>query len=242
MNGENVSPDKNRLFLEALTNSFNEFLESATSRSTAKLKPLHGFIASDLAERLGAGYTLHSQGYGNGMEGSMRGRYFDKRVDISVCKDGEPVAGIAVKFVMQNYSQNSVNYFENMLGETANIRSADRPYFQVFIIFDRIPHYNAYKQITHWESFTARNVAKYDALSKDNPDAYRHTPNKLLLYVVHIPDNGDVADKEGYLSYYKRLKPALTLSEMRYEEFGNVIIVNDYDAFMEKVYHTILSM
>lgn len=242
MNGENISPDKNHEFLNVITASFNEFLKCATSRSTAKLKPLHGFVAADIAKRLGSGYTVFSQGYGNGKEASVKGRYADKRVDITIKKDNNPIAGIAVKFVMQNYSQNSVNYFENMLGETANIRCANHPYFHIFIIFDKLPYYNTDKEIRHWESFTAHNVDKYRILSKDNIDEYRHTPNKLLLYVIHIPDNDNLKTKEEYLSYYRTLKPVLTLSEKRYDEFGNVIIINDYNTFMDKVYHSIMAI
>ena len=86
------------------------------------------------------------------------GRYVDKKVDITISKKDAtmhkdiPVAGIAVKFVMQNYSQNSNNYFENMLGETANIRANKCPYFQIFIILDRLPYYKKEtKRITKWE-------------------------------------------------------------------------------------------
>ena len=46
-------PLGNSDFLRVLTNSFKEFIEKGTSRSTAKLKPLHGAIARDLAEKLG---------------------------------------------------------------------------------------------------------------------------------------------------------------------------------------------
>lgn len=242
MNAENISPDKNREFLNIITDSFNEFLRRATSRSTAKLKPLHGFIASDIAERLGDEYAVFSQGYGAGKEASIQGRYVGKRVDITIKKGGNTVAGIAVKFVMQNYSQNSVNYFENMLGETANIRCANYPYFQIFVIFDKLPYYNTNKEITHWESFTAHNVAKYNVLSKDNVDEYRHTPNKFLLYVVHLPDNDNLKTKNEYLSYYRTVRPVLTLSEKQYDEFGSVIIINDYNTFMEKVYHAIMAI
>lgn len=65
----------------------------------------------------------------NGKEMKLDGRYIDKVVDITILKNSKPIAGIGVKFVMQNYSQNSNNYFENMLGETANIRCANIPYF-----------------------------------------------------------------------------------------------------------------
>lgn len=96
-------PLGNSDFLRVLTNSFKEFIEKGTSRSTAKLKPLHGAIARDLAEKLGRDYTVFSQGYGIGKETKIRGRYVNKAVDITVKKGERAVAGLAVKFVMQNY-------------------------------------------------------------------------------------------------------------------------------------------
>ena len=120
----------NQEFLTVVGNSFKKFLETG-SRSNEKLKILHGAIAEDLKERLGNGYYVQSLGVGNGKELKLYGRYIDKAVDITILKNCNPIAGIGVKFVMQNYSQNSNNYFENMLGETANIRCANIPYFQI---------------------------------------------------------------------------------------------------------------
>ena len=94
----------NNDFLNAVCNSFEEFLKSGTSRSTKKLKPLHGAIAKDIAERLGDGYTVVSQGWDGDKEEEMQGRYINKKVDITVMKNDKAVAGIGVKFVMQNYS------------------------------------------------------------------------------------------------------------------------------------------
>ena len=112
----------NQQFLEVIRESFKTYLSIDTSRSTAKLKTLHGHIAHDIEELFGPEYTVLSQGIGNDKEGCIQGRYYPKNVDITVNKAGKPVAGYAIKFVMRNYSQNSNNYFENMLGETANIR------------------------------------------------------------------------------------------------------------------------
>ena len=131
---------KEKEFLRVISNSFEEFVKSGTSRSTRKLKPLHGAIAEDIATKLGDEYTVISQGYGDDREADIQGRYIDKMVDITIMKGAKAIAGIGVKFVMQNYSQNSNNYFENMLGETANIRAARCPYFQVFIILDKLPY------------------------------------------------------------------------------------------------------
>lgn len=227
--------------MNVLTNAFETFLETGTSRSTAKLKPLHGAIAQDLALRLGDSYTIQAQGYENDKEGLMIGRYYDKRVDITVFKKGRPVAGIAVKFVMQNYSQNSNNYFENMLGETANIRAQRCPYFQVFIVFDKLPYYDRNKNIRRWEGFTSHNAGKYIRLSEDNTRTSFHTPDKTLLYVIHIPDNLTLTTEQDYMDYYLHSTAKVTLSSAFEQDFDDAVILNDYTLFIDKVYHTIKS-
>lgn len=239
-------PLTNNGFLDVISNSFCEFLQSGTSRSTAKLKPLHGAIAQDLAQRLGAEYCIKSQGWGNDKEGDIQGRYVDKMVDITICiaQTQKAIAGIAVKFVMQNYSQNSNNYFENMLGETANIRANNCPYFQIFIILDRLPYYKKDKHIARWETFTEHNADKYLTLSQDNVEMFFHTPNKTLLYVVHIPDNDTLLGKTDveYRRFYSQCNLPMSLSANVYSNFGNSIILNDYVNFIDKVYHTIKAL
>lgn len=235
----------NQDFLKTVTASFKKFLETG-SRSNEKLKILHGAIAKDLNERLGTGYTINSLGYGKGKEHDIQGRYIDKMVDITVIKEGKPVAGIAVKFVMQNYSQNSNNYFENMLGETANIRSCNIPYFQIFIIPDQIPYYDKEGKIKNWEEFTDHNAEKYHILSSDNPATFMHTPTKTLLYVIHLPDLKEkVNNRTEYINGYQRMEEESMMvceSEHVRESNTNTVIYNDYDLFIQKVTHNILSI
>ena len=232
----------NKDFLKAVSKAFEEFLNSGTSRSTAKIKPLHGAIAKDIATRLGRRFKIFSQGYGNDKESTICGRYMDKMVDITITKKGEAIAGIGVKFVMQNYSQNSNNYFEDMLGETANIRSAKHPYFQIFIILDKLPYYNRAKAITKWENFTDHNVSKYVALANDDANTFFHTPNKTLIYVVHIPDNENLTSLDDYLDYYKKTNFNMEVSTHKYPHFGSAVILNDYETFIEKVYYTVMAI
>lgn len=242
-----MNPLTNQDFLNAVLSSFNRFINSGTSRSTDKLKPLHGAIASDIANQLGYEYVVKSQGYGDDKEAKIDGRYVDKAVDITILKrrTGKPVAGIAVKFVQQNYSQNSNNYFENMLGETANIRAAKCPYFQIFIIPDKLPYYSNGGVFKHWEEFSDHNMAKYITLSSDNIDQFLHTPDKTLIYVIHINPEMEESiykTKQDYLDFYTRNTPSLTLSEHNYHmPDGGSVILNDYELFMNKVYHTIMS-
>ena len=74
-------PLTNAEFLKVISNSFKDFISSGTSRSTAKLKPLHGAIAKDIAIRLGDEYKIFSLGYEGGSETSIEGRYINKKVD-----------------------------------------------------------------------------------------------------------------------------------------------------------------
>ncbi|MBP3243762.1 MAG: hypothetical protein J6M59_01480 [Bacteroidaceae bacterium] len=230
----------NQEFLKVVGNSFKKFLETG-SRSNEKLKILHGAIAKDLTERLGEGYSIQSLGIGDGKEMKIDGRYIDKAVDITILKESKPVAGIGVKFVMQNYSQNSNNYFENMLGETANIRCANIPYFQIFIIPDKLPYYKNDGTLQKWEEFTIHNSEKYLTLSKDDIQTSVHTPTKTLLFVVHFPDvENEIKDKDEYIKYYSHYENlSVCESHEKYGVFSSAVVYNDYDEFAEKVVHYI---
>lgn len=238
-------------FLKAIQDSFNAFIASGSSRSTAKLKPLHGYIAEYIANRLGDDYIIKSHGYGDDKEYKAEGKYMDKDVDISILNKHtqEFVTGIAVKFVMQNYKQNSYNYFEGMLGETSNIRSNNKPYYQIFIILDKLPYYKNDEEngkiISKWEKLTPRNMKKYINLSYDNVDSNLHVPNNTLIYVVHINDDADeqtINTQKKYLEYYKTNIPSVELSKNEYPEFNpnGSVIYNNFEKFMDKVYQAVV--
>ena len=230
----------NQEFLKVVGNSFKKFLETG-SRSNEKLKILHGAIAKDLKDRLGVGYSVCSLGIGNGKEEKLDGRYIDKVVDITIKRGQKSIAGIGVKFVMQNYSQNSNNYFENMLGETANIRCANIPYFQIFIIPDKLPYYNKDGWLQKWEEFTIHNAIKYLTLSEDNIQTSIHTPTKTLLFVVHLPDVEEpITDRQSYVDYYEHQSEFIVCeSNTQYGDFSSAVIYNDYEDFADKVVHYI---
>ncbi|MDY3978899.1 MAG: hypothetical protein SOZ00_02640 [Tidjanibacter sp.] len=231
----------NDQFCNVLYNSFLKFLATG-SRSNAKLKILHSKIAADLGNRLGSDFEVAALGLNNGREGTIIGRYVDKKVDILISKNGAPVAGMAIKFVMQNYMRNSNNYFENMLGETANIRSNHIPYYQIFVIPDRIPYYEKDGSISRWEEINQHNLDKYNILSNDDTETYMHTPDKTLLCVVHISDSSTaINNRNEYISYYKNNSFSISLSTRAFDSFGRNVIYNDYTLFIEKVFHSILS-
>ncbi len=236
----------NEEFLKIIKESFKAYLNVGTSTSTAKLKSLHGHISSDLREMLGKDFTVQSQGYGNDKEVSVKGRYYSKKVDITISKNGIPVAGYAIKFVMRNYSQNSNNYFENMLGETANIRSTHIPYFQIFIIFEKVPYYESKGKFKRYDIISEHNISKYLLLSRDNPSLYFHTPDKTLLVVLKLkeklPDFRFI-DSDDYANYYKSIindDDLILYSDKIKDVFGSGVIYNDYENFIKRSSYIIL--
>ncbi|MDR0485202.1 MAG: hypothetical protein LBH29_00575 [Elusimicrobiota bacterium] len=234
-------------FLKALSESFQRYLIFG-ARSPEKLKPLHSFISKTIADKLSAGtgnnnnYEIYSLGFGNGNEKTICGRYFDKRVDIAVLSNGEPKVATGIKFVMSNYKQNSNNYFENMLGETANIRSNKIAYFQICILIEQIPYYDSRDKITHFEEITERNLKKYIVLSSDNSDIFLHSPTKTLLYIVKLPDaDKELTDSKDYSQYYKNAHLVLSNS-FNQNSFKSGIILNDFEMFVDKMIYYIRSI
>jgi len=223
-------------FLNALTNSFHAFIDTG-SRSNKKLRILHSSISNDLINLLGPDYSVKSLNIGDGKEGKIEGRYINKNVDIVILQNEIVLAGIGVKFVMQNYSQNSNNYFENMLGETVNIRSNNIPYFQIFVIPEKMPYYKSNGQWDRWEEFSLHNSKKYMILSQDNIDNFLHTPTKTLLYIVKFPEiNIAIQTKDEYYDYYRNYQNLkIEKSTREYGTFSNSVIHNDYVNYMNKI-------
>lgn len=233
-------------FLKIIKESFETYLNVGTSRSTAKLKTLHGGIANDLSSIFGHEYTVKSQGYGNDSEGSIAGRYYDKNVDIIISKNGKPVAGYSLKFVMRNYSQNSNNYFENMLGETANIRANSIPYFQIFIIFEKVPYYENGGKLKRYDTITEHNLSKYLELSKDDPSVFFHTPDKTLVVLIKLKEKSidyPFANSNEYAAYYKSIindKNLMSYSNKIHDSFNDSVIYNDYEDFIQRTFYIVM--
>jgi len=234
----------NSQFLAVLKKSFINYLHTG-ARSNKKLEVLHGAISEDLNERLGdKKYSVYSLGFKGNKERKIKGRYVDKTVDITVTEDDNPIAGIAVKYVMSNYQQNSNNYFENMLGETANIRSAQIPYFQIFVIPDSVPYFKKGGEISKSEKINEHNLKKYIVLSKDNAADFLHTPLKTLVFIVHIENNDEshkFIDGKEYKEFYLNNEFEMTNSKLQFD-FGNSVVYNDYDTFIQKVVYSIKSL
>ncbi|MEO1958057.1 MAG: hypothetical protein ABGX23_00735 [Nautiliaceae bacterium] len=228
-------------FLEIIKESIKVFINTS-SRSNKKLKVLHGGIKDLLQEEFikeGIKLDLVSLTLDSSVEDVVKGRYYDKRVDISI-RDDKVVGAIGVKFVMNNYSQNANNYFENMLGETANIRSTDIPYFQIFILFDKVPYFDNNGRIKRIEVLSQdTHLKKYIKLSEDDINLFYHTPILTLLTIISLPE--DVFKTSNKEEFNKKMLKAIMENKLKYSDkfdsniFKNNVILNDHSSFFKRL-------
>jgi len=177
--------------ISAIELSFQNYRESG-ARSPKKLIPIHGYFASILSKIFGNNYEISYMGE-NSKELTVSGKYYPKDIDITVTKNDIPVFCLGIKFITSNYKQNSNNYFETMMGETANIQTSGIPYAQLIIFRARTPYYekNENRKAKKIETIKDKDMQKYLNLRFDNPQAHR--PNYLGIQFVNIDEkNGKV--------------------------------------------------
>ena len=134
----NVSALEQR-FLKAMQESYQKVLDHGT-RSNEKTKVLHGWVQDELKRELGDQYTFTGQTPESAREAKVGGMYYDKDVDVLVSRDEQELGVVSIKFVISNYWQNSINYFEQQIGETANLRRRNIVYGNLFCVTNPIPY------------------------------------------------------------------------------------------------------
>ena len=186
-------------FLQAISESLAAYgIHGA--RSSKKLEPIHRWIAERTQTMLGEKYTVDSLGM-NG-EKTLEGKYHPKRVDIAVSRGEKTLAVASFKFVTSNYKQNSVNYFENLLGETANIRRAGIGFAHLLALRGKTPYLdktrgNLRGEVKKIESLSEKDLVKYIKLFRDHD--FPHKPQVLGIAAVNFDDAGRAYFCEGDL-------------------------------------------
>lgn len=177
-------------FLQAISSSLRAYTAHG-SRSNKKLIPIHRWLAKTIQAHLGRAYSVH--GLGAGGEVSMEGKYYPKTLDIAILKNDRVVTTVSFKFVTSNYKQNSNNYFENMLGESANIKRANVGFAHFLVLRGHTPYLNKNKgnlrgDVEKIEKLSEKNLAKYLKLFCDLD--FPHKPDVLGMAVVDFNRRG----------------------------------------------------
>ncbi len=176
-------------FLYALKDTFDAYNEYG-ARSNKKLISIHSWFARKIIANLGGSYFCRSLGL-NG-EYKIEGKYYTKAEDITIFNKFEPnsskpIVALSFKFVTSNYAQNSNNYFENLLGETANIRRVNVGFAHFLVLRGHTPYYDKAAggergNLKKTEILSEEHIEKYIKLFKDAD--YPHKPDVLGMAIV----------------------------------------------------------
>lgn len=131
-------------------------------------------------------------GIGDGKEARFNGKYYPKKLDIAVFKDEKIITTISFKFITSNYKQNANNYFEQLMGETANIRRQGVA-FAYFVVFrGDTPYFaknkgNLRGKQKKTEIIKEKDLQKYIKLFKDMD--FPHKPDLIEICFLDFDQN-----------------------------------------------------
>ena len=153
-------------------------------RSNQKTRVLHGWVQEELRREFGDDYAFTGQSPADAHEANVGGMYYDKNVDVLIARDGQELGVVSIKFVISNYWQNSINYFEQQVGETANLRRRNIVYGNLFCVTNPIPYKNRAGEITRRENIREHDIQRYARLRADHE--HIHAPDEMAIAIVNL--------------------------------------------------------
>lgn len=217
-------------FLKAINASFAAYNKNGGARSNKKLIPIHKFLSETILIKLKNGYSIKSLGIGDGKEATIDGKYYPKDLDVAVFKNKKIIATISFKFVTSNYKQNANNYFENLMGETANLRRTNIGFAYLLVLRGHTPYFlknrgNLRGKETNKEIINEKDLQKYIKLFKDMD--FPHKPDLMGICL---------------LDFDKKNKPAfVALNDFDFSSETKQLLKNDLSLskFLDKFIHLV---
>lgn len=179
-------------FIKAINASFMAYNKKGGARSNKKLIPIHKFLSETILGNLKNGYSIKSLGIGDGKEATINGKYYPKNLDVAVFKNDKIVATVSFKFVTSNYKQNANNYFEGLMGETANIRRQNIGFAHFLVLRGHTPYYSKNKGNLRGkqkgiEIISEKHLQKYIKLFNDMD--FPHKPDLMGICLLDFNKN-----------------------------------------------------
>jgi len=179
-------------FLKAISASFKAYNKKGGARSTKKLIPIHKFLSETILGRLKKGYSIKALGIGDKKEATIDGKYYPKDLDIAIFKNDKVIATVSFKFITSNYKQNANNYFENLMGETANIRRQNIGFAHFLVLRGHTPYFSKNKgnlrgKEMKTEIIKEKDLQKYIKLFKDMD--FPHKPDLMGICLLDFDVN-----------------------------------------------------
>lgn len=206
-------------FLSAVKCSYRNYKQYG-GRSNQKLKPLHGWIQSELRGSLGDDYQLEGISETSRKERSVEGWYYKKNSDVVVSRDGIDVGVVSVKFPVQSYKKNKINMFETQLGETANLRMNNIVFGNFLVLPAPLPNFS------HGE------INKYDVITDDVIDLYvrvaqdfqnSHAPNVQAVAITKISLSGDKVNRVRFAN-----RSEVSLNDENWDHLQGILSIGHF--------------
>lgn len=192
--------------LEAVLRESFDAYDTFGPRSPKKLTPVHGYFAHRISEASSKPYEVVANGGPHDYEAKIDGAFYTKTVDIVVARQGtirksntaqfnpkDVALCIGIKIISSNYHQNKNNYFEGMIGETANIQATGTPYGQIIALPVTIPYYknstSGGKQLDHWETISGTELEQYVELQASIEGPHRPAFIAVVLFERNYETN-----------------------------------------------------
>ena len=183
------------------------------ARSNKRIIPLHAFIAEALDNPV--------------FEKKVAGAFYNKNVDIF-----EPSKNHAyeVKLILSNYSQNANNYFESMLGATANLQANGVQVTQLVFLPTYLPYLDRQGRIRRIER-VEHQIEKYDRLmsgvtgfSRPSELVFQLFDTGNLDFLIATMESGEPLD-------FAKLEESYSVSLP--SEFSDFLDSHSYSAFLK---------
>lgn len=200
--------------LEAVQQSYQIGIRNP--RRDEKLRPLHGYIADTIKGLFNRDLNIYSlypplpeveRDYTN-KEAVVAGAYYDKRVDIAIYnrrEEDKPDLIVAVKFVLSNYRQNAINYFENSIGESANLQMNGTPVLHFFCLPNPVPYKKRGGFVKNLESISDHHISKYRKLMNEAGDNQKHIPHGFCINIFELCIDSEGGIPESRINGYQNI-------------------------------------
>lgn len=217
-------------FIKAINTSFAAYNKKGGARSTKKLIPIHKFLSETILGKLKKEYSIKSLGIGDGKEATIDGKYYPKDLDVAIFKGDKIIATVSFKFVTSNYQQNANNYFENLMGETANIRRKNIGFAHFLVLRGHTPYYSKNKgnlrgKEKKIEVISEKHLQKYIKLFNDMD--FPHKPDLMGICLLDFDQN-------------KKAK-LINLDDFDFSDETKRLLKNDFslNKFLDKFIHLV---
>ena len=161
------------------------------ARSSKKVDHFHSFIKSTIDSFLEKHNLISSHKCVLEYNVDSYNSRGQKKCDIVVLRNSDPIIVFPVKLVMTNYKQNKNNSWENLTGELLHLhwKNPSLNLIPINVFLNHPPYLSSDKIITRYEKVTYYDIKNYGILRE------RGVVFEMMNYIINVKHHCSVGDK-----------------------------------------------